>query len=412
MNDSVNYDESKVGNHSVPDVMRCKDGSRVEDAASWIIRRRPEILDLFASYVYGSTPVIDFDTSYEILSEDSSALGGVAIRKEIAIRITNKTNASVIVLALYLPKDARKPVPLFLGCNYNGNHAVDPDKKIPITQHWMRNTPDEKSVVNNRATEFSRGYESSRWPLEMIIKSGFGLATFYYGDVEADHPQGWQSGVRAHFSSHAAMGEFRAEDWGAIAAWAWGLSRAFDYLETNAEVDSEKIAVMGHSRLGKAALWAGALDERFALVVSNNSGAGGMALARRDFGESIKSINENFPHWFCGNYKTFNDFPEKLPIDMHQLAGLIAPRPLYIASAQEDLWADPKGEFLSLVGADPVYRLLGTSGLAITSQPPPDQLANGPLAYLLRTGVHDVTRTDWQAYIDFAAAQVSDVTPP
>ena len=402
MNDSVNYDESKVGNHSVPDVLRCKDGSRVEDAASWIIRRRPEILDLFATYVYGKTPVIYFDTSYEILSEDSNALGGVAIRREIAIRITNETNASVIVLALYLPKDARKPVPLFLGCNYNGNHAVDPDEKIPITQHWMRNTPDEKSVVNNRATEFSRGYESSRWPLEMIIKSGFGLATFYYGDVEADHPQGWRSGVRAHFSSHAPTGEFRVEDWGAIAAWAWGLSRAFDYLETNAEVDSEKIAVMGHSRLGKAALWAGALDERFALVVSNNSGAGGMALARRDFGESIKSINENFPHWFCGNYKTFNDFPEKLPIDMHQLAGLIAPRPLYIASAQEDLWADPKGEFLSGKFADPVYSLFGEHGLKVTDWPEANHPVGEKIGYHLRTGKHDVTAYDWEQFLRFA----------
>ena len=402
MNDSVNYDESKVGNHSVPDVLRCKDGSRVEDAASWIIRRRPEILDLFATYVYGKTPVNYFDTSYEILSEDSNALGGVAIRKEIAIRITNKTNTSVIFLALYLPKDARKPVPLFLGCNYNGNHAVDPDKKIPITQHWMRNTLDEKSVVNNRATEFSRGYESSRWPLELIIKSGFGLATFYYGDVEADHPQGWRSGVRAHFSSHAPTGEFRVEDWGAIAAWAWGLSRAFDYLETDAEVDSVKIAVMGHSRLGKAALWAGALDERFALVVSNNSGAGGMALARRDFGESIKSINENFPHWFCDNYKIFNDFPEKLPIDMHQLAGLIAPRPLYIASAQEDLWADPKGEFLSGMLADPVYSLFGEHGLTATDWPEANHPVGEKIGYHLRTGKHDVTAYDWEQFLRFA----------
>jgi hypothetical protein len=267
----------------------------------------------------------------------------------------------------------------------------------------MRNTLDEKSVVNNRATESSRGFEASRWPLELIIEKGFGVATFYYGDVEADHPDGWKNGIRAALSPGGESSEFADDDWGAISAWSWGLSRALDYLVTNPAVDSERVALIGHSRLGKAALWAGALDERFALVISNNSGAGGISLARRDFGESIHSINENFPHWFCGNYKRFNDSPETLPVDMHQLAALIAPRPLYIASAQEDAWADPKGEFLAGKNAEPVYALFGKPGLGVAQWPPVNQPVGEFIGYHIRSGKHDVTTYDWQQFLRFAS---------
>jgi hypothetical protein len=176
-----------------------------------------------------------------------------------------------------------------------------------------------------------------------------------------------------------------------------------DYLVTNSAVDWQKIALIGHSRLGKAALWAGAQDERFALVISNNSGAGGISLARRDFGESIATINENFPHWFSGNYKRFNQSPQTLPIDMHEMAALIAPRPLYIASAQEDLWADPKGEFLAGKFAEPVYSLFEKPGLVVTDWPPVNQPVGENIGYHLRSGKHDVTAYDWQQFLRFAS---------
>jgi len=403
MNESANYDESKVGIHPLPELLQCEDGTKVIDSSVWINKRRPEILDLFATYVYGKFPPAESEITYEEISVNQAALDGRAIRHEIAINYFNNAKKTTINLALYLPKSALTPAPIFLGSNFNGNHAVDQDKSIPVNTRWMRNTLDEKSVVNNRATESSRGFEASRWPLELIIEKGFGVATFYYGDVEEDHPDGWKNGIRAALSPGGESSEFEDDDWGAISAWSWGLSRALDYLVTNPAVDSERVAVIGHSRLGKAALWAGALDERFALVVSNNSGAGGISLARRDFGESIHSINENFPHWFCGNYKRFNDSPETLPVDMHQLAALIAPRPLYIASAQEDAWADPKGEFLAGKYAEPVYALFGKPGLDVAQWPPVNQPVGDFIGYHIRTGKHDVTAYDWQQFLRFAS---------
>jgi hypothetical protein len=403
MNESANYDESKVGNHPLPELLQCEDGTKVIDSSVWITKRRPEILDLFATYVYGKFPPAESEITCEEISVNQAALDGRAIRHEIAINYFSNAKKLTINLALYLPKSASTPVPTFLGSNFNGNHAVDYDESISINTKWMRNTLDEKSVVNNRATESSRGFEASRWPLELIIEKGFGVATFYYGDLEADHPDGWKNGIRAVLSPDGESSEFENDDWGAISAWSWGLSRALDYLVTNPAVDSKRVALIGHSRLGKAALWAGALDERFALVISNNSGAGGISLARRDFGESIRSINENFPHWFCGNYKRFNDSPETLPVDMHQLAALIAPRPLYIASAQEDAWADPRGEFLAGKNAEPVYALFGKPGLGVAEWPPVNQPVGEFIGYHIRTGKHDVTTYDWQQFLRFAS---------
>lgn len=401
MIDSANYDESKVGNHSLPHVLKCEDETKVTDADLWITKRRPEILELFATHVYGKSPSFVMKLECEEISRDQKALGGLATRYGIALYFGSKSKEIRIDLALYIPNSATTPVPLFLGCNFNGNHAVDPDPSIPINTRWMRNTEDGKSVVDNHATEFSRGFEATRWPLAAIIEKGFGIATFYYGDVEADHPDGWKKGVRAALSLDEESTQFKMEDWGAISAWSWGLIRALDYLVTNPAVDSKRVALIGHSRLGKAAMWAGALDERFALVISNNSGAGGISLARRNFGESIKSINEHFPHWFSNNYKAFNDCPENLPVDMHQLAALIAPRPLYIASAQEDLWADPRGEFLAGKFAESVYALFGEKGLGVMDWPEVNHPVGEKIGYHVRTGKHDVTAYDWQQFLRF-----------
>lgn len=398
----ANYDESKVGNLPLPDPLICADGTKVTDAKLWQTKRRAEVLGLFQTHVYGRSPAKPANLVYEVTKTDLQALGGKATRKEVAIYLTGKKDGPRLDLQLFVPNGAKGPVPAFLGCNFNGNHAVHADPGITLNPRWMRTVRDSKNVVNNRATEASRGSEASRWQVEMIIAKGYALATYYYGDVEPDHAEGWKDGLRAAMSKDGANTQFAADAWGAIGAWAWGLSRGLDYLEKDKAIDAKKVAVIGHSRLGKTSLWAGASDERFAMVISNNSGEGGASISRRDFGETIAVLNKNFPHWFCGNYKQYTGHPENLPVDMHELAALAAPRPLYIASAQEDTWADPKGEFLAGKLAEPVYALFGKQGTGVAEWPAVNQPVGEFVGYHVRSGKHDVTAYDWEQYLRFA----------
>ncbi len=395
----VNYDESRVPAYTLPDPLLMGDGRRVTSAEQWRKERRPEILELFEKYVYGRTPTKSVRIEWKLVESSDQALNRRAIRKQLVGRFPEFAHAPEFDLLIYLPKSDR-PVPVFLGLNFHGNHTIHPDPAIRVARSWVRNNP-QWGIKDNRASEASRGAMASRWPVEFILQRGYGLATMYYGDIDPDYDDGFQNGIHPLFYE---PGQARpAEDqWGSIAAWAWGLQRALDYLVSDPQVDPKRVCLMGHSRLGKTALWAGAQDERFALVASNNSGCGGAALSRREFGETVKRINTAFPHWFNDVFPKYNDRVQELPVDQHMLIALIAPRPVLVCSAEEDLWADPRGEFLAALHADPVYRLLGTDGLATQEMPALKQFVASRISYHIRPGKHDVTPYDWQVYLDFA----------
>ena len=402
----ANYDESSVPFYVLPELLKSADRTIIETSDDWEKIRRPEVLGLFQQYVYGRVPEGDYSQSYEVLSQARKTLGGAADRYEIRITIERKNRRLFFDLLLFLPADAKKAVPLFLGYNFNGNHTVHPDPGILITKSWVRNTRDAL-VAYNQANELSRGASASRWPVEIILEHGYGLATMYYGDIDPDYYDSFQNGIHPLFYG---PGQNRPEqdEWGSIAAWAWGLSRAMDYLETRKDIDASRVAVIGHSRLGKTSLWAGASDERFAMVVSNNSGCGGAALSRRAFGETVKRINTSFPHWFCRNFHEYNTRVAELPVDQHMLIALMAPRPVYIASAEEDRWADPRGEYLSGFFAAPVYNLYEPTMLDFDSPQIDAPVNDTRIGYHIRSGGHDVTNFDWQQYLDFADRHLAE----
>ena len=295
-----NYDESAIAAYELPSALVTSKGARIADAATWQESRRPEILDLFESQVYGRSPA-RCKIQYEPVSEKLDAINGKAIRREVDVRMLMGSRSTTMRLLIYTPKSSSS-VPVFIGLNFQGNHTVDPADDISITTNWVRNRGE---VKNNRSTESTRGTASGRWPIEMMIDRGYGLVTIYYGDIDPDFADGFKNGIHPQFEQQMSSVP-PGERWGSIAAWAYGLSRAVDYLEQDDAIDAKRVAVIGHSRLGKTSLWAGATDPRFKLVISNNSGCGGAALSRRAVGETIERINTSFPHWFCDNYVKYN----------------------------------------------------------------------------------------------------------
>jgi len=393
-----NYDEGKVPQYTLPEPLVTKSGKMVNTSQDWNKIRRPELIDIFKEHMYGNIPgELKIKTS-RILEKGTNGLGGKAIRKQVLLSFEKNGKTLDMTMLIFLPKNIKK-APLFIGLNFGGNHTVATDPEILVTNSWIRNNASQ-GITNNRANEKTRGAGINSWQAEKIIDAGYGLATIYYGDIDPDKDD-FSDGVHSLFymgnQPKPAPGE-----WGSISAWAWGLSRAMDYLEKQPDIDAKKIIVMGHSRLGKATLWAGAIDQRFAIVISNNSGCGGAALSRRLYGETLKVMNKSFPHWLNDNNLGYDDDVNALPVDQHMLIALIAPRPVYIASAEEDQWADPKGEYLSGYYASSVYSLFGKKGFPSAEMPGINQPLMYDVAYHIRSGGHAVTAYDWDQYIKFA----------
>jgi hypothetical protein len=401
--DSVWFTPAEV--YTLPDPLALPEGARVPDPGTWMKKRRPEILRLFEDQVYGRVPAGRSTVTFRELSRDDRALGGRAVRKETAVRVAAPRGSLEITVLLYLPANRAGQVPAFLGMNFHGNHTVHPDPGIGITKNWVRNSR-RFGIRGNLAGDASRGVRSGRWPVERIVERGYALATAYYGDADPDFDDGFHNGAHPLFYEHGRLRPGPGE-WGSIAAWSWGLSRILEYLLTEKGIDGSRVIVMGHSRLGKAALWAGAVDTRFAAVISNNSGHMGAALSRRRYGETVALINKAYPHWFCENFTQYNEREDDMPVDQHMLLALIAPRPVYVAGASGDAWSDPEGEFLAAFHAGPVYRLFGFAGLPGPAMPDTEKPLGGRIGYHLRTGRHDVTAYDWERFMDWADREVA-----
>jgi len=397
----VNLSEANVPAYTLPDPLRMANGKTVTTAKQWREVQRPYLYHLFETHVYGRFPRTRTQMTYKTTRTDVQALDGLATCKQVTLYLEQTDTSAQLHLLLYLPNKARGRVPLFLGMNFYGNQSVINDPSIPITTCYTVKGP---GIVDHRATEASRGSQASQWPVRDIVSRGYGLATFFYGEVEADKPDGWETGIRSRLKDVLRI---QPHEWSAMGVWAWALCRALDYLQQDPAVDPRQVILIGHSRLGKAALWAGASDPRFAMVISNESGEGGAALSKRWYGETIAVITRNFPHWFSPVYKTYAHNTEALPVDQHMLLALIAPRPLYVASAAGDQWSDPKGEFLSARNAEPVYRLFGKRGLGNAGFPRVQRPTGEFVRYHIRSGKHDVTAYDWEQYLQFAGKHCS-----
>jgi len=360
----------KAFNLVLPDVLTASNGKTIEKRKDWEKMRRPELLELFTTQVYGRVPETPYQENIQVVKVDSNAMEGKATLKLVDITIAANGKTLTIHLGLFVPNHPPKPVPAFL-------------------------------LICNRAKsniDFTREQKSDFWPAEQMVARGYAAAAFWNEDVDPDKHDNFKNGIHGLLDTQRTP-----ESWGTLAAWAWGASRCMDYLVTDKMINPKKIALVGHSRGAKTALWAGANDERFAMIVSNEAGCGGTSLSRRKYGETIALINKGFPHWFCENFKSYNQKEELLPVDQHMLLALIAPRPLYVASAEKDYWGDPVGQYLALYFAQPVFKLFDPTinlpkVLPVVNSP----VKNGNVAYHVRDGVHNLTLKDWNWFMDFA----------
>jgi hypothetical protein len=389
----VNYDESRVGTYALPDPLTLNNGAKVRDAKTWIKKRRPEIVRLFEENQFGRSPGRPEGMSFDVFDKGAPALDGKALRKQVTIYFSRDKAGPKMDLLIYLPAGASKPVPLLLNLSFTANSTAVDDPGVKQGEIWNR---EKKRVPAPKGSNFGK------LNVAPFLAQGIGVATVYYGDIDPDFLGGLPHGVRSLYLK-SGQTEPAPDEWGAIGAWAWGLSRAMDYLETDKGVDSKRIAIVGISRLGKTVLWAGAHDERFAMVIASCSGEGGAALSRRNYGETIKHLTEatRFPYQFAANYGKYGDRVDQFPVDAHMLIALIAPRPVLLQTGDTDVWSDPKGEFLAAVAAEPVFRLLGKQALGVEQPPSAGQPIFHTLGYVMHSGGHGTIPSDWDLFLEF-----------
>ena len=404
----VNYTESKAGSYTLPDPLKLNNGTPVTDAKTWFQKRRPEIVKLIEDNWYGKSPGRPKDLNFEVTENAAPAFDGKATRSQITIYFNKQRTGPKMDLLLYLPANATGPVPVLLNMSFFGNNLTVPtDPNVKVGRRWDREsrtqvaaTPMQRTATGIAAPPANRVMRG--FPVEQFLAAGIGVATFNKDDLAPDFTGTEGMGVK---ELYLKSGQTRpAEDeWGAIAAWAWGASRALDYLETVHGVDAKRVAIHGVSRLGKTALWAGASDERFGMVIASCSGEGGAAIARRNYGETLAHMAAptRFPYQFAGNYAKYATRVNEWPVDANMLISLIAPRPLLLQTGNTDKWSDPYGEFLAAVAAGPVYRLLGKQGLETTRFPAPGEPILHDLAYYMHDGGHGTVPSDFDVYIRF-----------
>jgi hypothetical protein len=389
----VNYDESKVGTYTLPDPLVTSKGERVRDAATWMRVRRPEILRMMESIQFGRAPGKPDKVIVDRFDRGTPALGGKAIRRQTTLYFTDDRSGPKVELLSYVPADAKGPVPLLLQISFSPNANVVDDPGIKPGEMWSR---DKKRVPAPAASAFGRV------DVLPFLASGIGFATLYYGDIEPDFKGGIPYGIRGRYLKPGQT-QIAPDEWGAIAAWAWGLRRVMDHLETEPAIDAKRVALLGSSRLGKTVLWTGATDERFAVIIASVSGESGAALSRRNYGETVRHMTDStrYDYQFAHNYQSYGNRVNELPFDGHMLVSLIAPRPLLLQTGSTDFWSDPKGEYLSAVAASPVWKLLGKEGLAVDHYPAPGEPVLSTLGYSMHEGRHGILPSDWPVFLEF-----------
>ena len=374
-------DETAVPPYQLPPILVSAEGLAITTPEAWFQVRRPQILALFGNLVYGVVPQPESPvrTTFEVVKTDPAYMGGKATRKDVKIRFENAKGSAEIQILVFTPNGLGKPAPAFL-------------------LHSFAGTRDDGHDVSLDRPGFTR----NGLPLGEFFQRGFGFVVVPQGELVRHNEVEFQKGVHPLFY-RTGQSFPKANEWGVIATVSWSASRAMDYLETDRDIDAKRIVAMGHSKMGKATLWTCTQDPRFAMAILAQSGCGGAALWKRNFGENLEKMVTRFPYWLCRNAAKFARNEEDLPVDQHMLIACLAPRPVYVASGSEDLWADPRGEFLSAFHASEVYRLLGREGLTSEASPPVGEvLASGSVGYHNRAGGHSVEMFDWLRFLEFA----------